>query len=78
MYAVGDERETYCLECGKFVKSTVRCRDVPFQSGLGIVKEILVFVCNDCDTVCAIPSQSTPAIAAARRELLSSQGTPSH
>jgi hypothetical protein len=70
MRAVGEHSEAYCWKCAKFVKTTAGNRDVPFSDGLGIAPDILVFVCDDCDEVCAIPSQSTPAIAAARREAL--------
>jgi hypothetical protein len=37
-------------------------RDVPFFDGSGIVDDILVAVCDECNNVVAIPAQSLDAI----------------
>ena len=62
----GDQIPALCEECGAAVTGTFRFRDVPFSDGIGFVKDILTVVCDQCDSVIAIPAQSTPAIKAAR------------
>jgi len=47
-------------------------RDVPFNDGEGMVRDILVGVCDACGEVVAIPPQSTPAIKAAREKATTS------
>src|SRR5882672_8646022 len=46
--------------------TTYLYRDVPFSDGSGVVKNILVGVCDKCADVIAVPPQSTPAIGATR------------
>jgi len=65
-YEAGEKSKAICAQCQMLVTTTFRYRDVPFDDGEGIVKDILVAVCNICDTVVAIPAQSTPAIRRAR------------
>lgn len=64
----GDRSRAICDRCGAVVDTTMRVRDVPFDDGAGIVPAILVAVCDRCDTVVAIPAQSTEAVAKAHRE----------
>jgi len=65
----GDQGKALCEHCQQVVTTTYVRRDVPFSDGQGQAKEILVGVCDDCDTVVAIPAQSTPSIKEARKRL---------
>ncbi|ARU55871.1 hypothetical protein OLMES_1797 [Oleiphilus messinensis] len=58
----GDTKKVACERCGCFQNATFKLRDVPVSDGSGLVKNILVGVCDACDTVAVIPHQSTPAI----------------
>ena len=64
----GDQERAVCFRCGAVTPTTYRRRDVPFSDGSGIATNILVGTCDVCDAVIAIPPQSTPAIAASRKE----------
>lgn len=66
LYEAGDKSKAICEHCKSLVPTTFMYRDVPFDDGSGIVKDILVAVCDICDAVVAIPAQSTPAIRRAR------------
>ncbi|WP_077044445.1 hypothetical protein [Pseudomonas sp. KK4] len=66
----GDQGKALCEHCQQIVTTTYVRRDVPFSDGQGQAKEILVGVCDDCDTVVAIPAQSTPSIKEARKQQL--------
>lgn len=66
LYEAGDKSKAICEHCKSLVPTTFMYRDVPFGDGSGIVKDILVAVCDICDAVVAIPAQSTPAIRRAR------------
>ncbi|AUF97195.1 hypothetical protein CXQ80_15820 [Pseudomonas sp. 02C 26] len=46
---------------------------MPFSDGQGQARDILVGVCSGCETVVAIPPQSTPAQACVSRGLIQSQ-----
>ncbi len=59
---VGDTKRAACNNCKSFEDVTFKIRDVPFSDGSGIVKDILVGVCNRCDSVAVLPHQSTPAV----------------
>lgn len=59
---VGDTRKVACNHCQSFEYSTFKLRNVPFSDGSGSVNNVLAGVCDKCDTVTVIPSQSTPAI----------------
>ena len=62
----------FCENCAKIVETTFVRRDIPFSDGKGLARNILVAQCSICATLIAIPSQSTPAIRAARdREVVS-------
>ncbi len=62
----GDKKKAICESCKAIVPTTYAYRDVPFRHSKGVVKDLLVAVCDQCDDVVAIPAQSTPAIAAAK------------
>lgn len=66
LYEAGNKSKAICEHCKSLVPTTFMYRDVPFDDGSGIVKDILVAVCDICDAVVAIPAQSTPAIRRAR------------
>lgn len=59
---VGDTLKAACNHCESFKTVTFALRDVPFSDSSGTVKDVLVGVCNTCDTVAVLPHQSTPAI----------------
>lgn len=65
-FSEGDRSKAICAHCKGVRATTFAYRDVPFSDGNGIVKNILVGVCEQCDSVASIPSQSTPAISKAR------------
>lgn len=62
IFKVGDQGQAICQHCQAIEPITYRLRDVPFSDGSGIVKGILVGVCDQCDAVVLTPRQSTPAI----------------
>ncbi|MCK0154929.1 hypothetical protein MWU49_14530 [Alcanivorax sp. S6407] len=66
IFKVGDTQKAICSHCQSLQTATYQLRDVPFSDGSGIVKNVLVGVCNQCDQVALLPHQSTPAV---RREL---------
>jgi len=59
---VGDQEKAACEKCSAFVTVTYCLRDVPFSDGSGLVSKVLVGVCEQCDQVCVLPQQSTPAV----------------
>lgn len=66
----GDHGTALCEHCQQVVATTYVRRNVPFSDGEGEAKDILVGVCDVCDTILAIPAQSTPAIKHARKPQL--------
>jgi len=70
LYVEGDKSKAICPHCKEIVATTFRRRDVPFSDGKGSARDILVSVCDTCDTVLAIPAQSTPAIKEARTKAI--------
>jgi hypothetical protein len=58
----GDTKKVACETCSSFQNATFQLRDVPFSDGSGLVKSVLVGVCDSCDSVVVVPHQSTPAI----------------
>jgi hypothetical protein len=59
---VGDTKKVACNTCESFQDVTFQLRDTPFNDGSGIVKNVLVGVCDRCDSVTVLPHQSTPAV----------------
>lgn len=59
---VGDTTKVACNHCQSFEYATFKLRSVPFSDGSGVVNNVLAGVCDKCDTITVIPSQSTPAI----------------
>lgn len=66
VYKAGETSKAICDHCKSLVTTTFVYRDVPFDDGTGLVKDILCAVCDRCDGVVAVPPQSTPAIRRAR------------
>ncbi|WDE04526.1 hypothetical protein SG34_024855 [Thalassomonas viridans] len=66
IFKVGDTQLAVCEACRSIKSMTFALRDVPFSDGSGIVKNVLVGVCDTCDYVIVTPQQSAPAI---KREL---------
>jgi hypothetical protein len=66
LYRAGEKISAICRSCGSVRQATFAYRNVPFSDGSGMVKDILVAVCDACEEVIATPAQSTPAIKAAR------------
>jgi len=62
IFKAGDQTNASCYRCEKFVPTTFKIRDVPVSEDRGVVKNILVGVCDNCDAVIFTPNQSTPAI----------------
>lgn len=59
---VGDEERAACGVCEAFRMVSYQLRDVPFDDGSGVVKNVIAGVCKTCDSVAVIPFQSVPAI----------------
>lgn len=62
IYRVGDTQKAICDLCESLESVTFKLRDVPFNDGSGMVKNVLVGVCDQCNEVCLLPHQSTPAV----------------
>ena len=62
VYKAGETGNAICDHCKSLVTTTFTYRDVPFDDGTGLVKDLLCAVCDQCDRVVAVPPQSTPAI----------------
>jgi len=59
---VGDTQKAACSNCEGFVQVTFKLRTVPFSDGVGVVKNLLVGVCDRCDCVVVLPHQSAPVV----------------
>ena len=62
IYNLGDKSRAICEGCAKVVATTFVYRDVAFDDGSGVVRDILVAVCDACEAIVDVPAQSTPAI----------------
>jgi len=58
----GDTKTVACNTCELLQNATFQLRDVPFSDGSGLAKNILVGVCDTCNSVAVVPHQSTPDI----------------
>lgn len=67
----GDTLQVICHTCGR-AEATHRLRDVPFSDHSGMVKNLLVAVCNGCQQVVAVPAQSAAQVKAAFTKVKSS------
>ncbi|GGC24745.1 hypothetical protein GCM10011363_46490 [Marivita lacus] len=66
VYKAGEKSKAVCQDCRALVSTTFAYRDVPFDDGTGVVKDVLASVCDQCERVVALPAQSTPAVQRAR------------
>ena len=62
IFKVGESQQAACDKCQSFENATFQLRDVPFSDGDGIVKNVLVGICDKCDSVTVLPHQSTPSV----------------
>ena len=62
LYKVGEKSKAICEQCGQLRSTTFKERNVPLRSGKGTVPNVLVAVCDTCDSVVSIPQQSVPRI----------------
>lgn len=60
IFKVGESQKAACNKCQSFENATFQLRDVPFSDGRGVVKNVLVGVCDKCNSVTVLPHQSTP------------------
>lgn len=65
-FTKGDKSKAICERCRAMSSTVFAYCDVPFSDGSGVVKGILVGVCERCGDVVSIPAQSTPAISKSR------------
>ena len=52
----GDQEKVACYTCNAFVTVTYAHRDVPFSDGSGTVKNTLVGICMECNSICVLTS----------------------
>ena len=62
LYKLGEKSKAICPFCHALRVTTFQERTVPFESGDGEVKDLLVAVCDTCDHTVATPQQSVPRI----------------
>ncbi|MDY4376890.1 hypothetical protein SOV92_03355 [Pectobacterium brasiliense] len=80
IFKVGDTQAALCNTCQSLETATFQLRDVPFSDNSGVVRQVLVGVCERCGNVAIIPHQSTPMIKKAldvQRKALESR-VPAH
>lgn len=72
LFQEGETSRGFCEKCSKIVQTFFVRSDMTFSDGKGVARNILVAKCAYCESVIAIPAQSTPAIREARaREVVS-------
>lgn len=64
----GDKVQMLCHTCGR-VDATHQLRDVPFSDQSGLVKNLLVAVCDSCQQVLAVPAQSAAQVTLAYKKV---------
>ena len=69
-YKAGENSKGICKDCRAVVTTKFAYRDVPFNDGIGIARNVLAGVCTLCDSVVSLPAQSEPQVAHARREAI--------
>lgn len=62
MFKENDKSKAICNVCEKLVSTTFKLRDVKTSDTKKVIKDILVGVCDECETTVAIPAQSTPEV----------------
>jgi hypothetical protein len=59
----GDKGNALCETCQGKVATTYQRRDVPLSDGSATVPNVLVGVCDTCDSVVTLPHQSVPRVS---------------
>jgi hypothetical protein len=67
LHKLGEKSRAICPFCKQLRTTTFREREVPLSSGKGVVKDLLLAVCDTCDHVVSIPQQSVPRVKEAVR-----------
>ncbi len=67
-WKVVDTSKAICFKCG-VTSTTFQVRDVPVSGTNITAPDLLVGVCDRCDSVVSVPQQSTPQIWAALAKL---------
>lgn len=62
IYKVGDTEQVICEQCQALKEAEFQLRNVPLSDNSGMVKNVLVGVCRQCDSVAVLPHQSVPAV----------------
>jgi broad-specificity NMP kinase len=62
LFKIGDVQKAGCEKCKAFVDATFVLRDVPLSDGSCIVENVLVGVCNQCDSVTVLPQQESELV----------------
>lgn len=62
IYREGETGHALCETCKSMVATTFVRRDVPLSDRSDIVKDVLVGVCDTCDSVVTMPHQSVPRV----------------
>jgi hypothetical protein len=63
----GERSEALCSQCGDWRETEFRYRTFRLEKSKKDVSDVLVAVCTVCDTILAVPHQSTPKLREARR-----------
>jgi RNase P subunit RPR2 len=69
MLKVGDLSRGICEQCGRVVETRFEYRTFQLEVPRIDVPAVLVSVCVTCDTVVAVPYQSSPRLNEARRAM---------
>ncbi len=59
IFKVGDTQKAICNNCASLENTTYKLGDLPVSDGLGVVKNVLVGICDNCESVVVLPHQST-------------------
>lgn len=51
-----------CHNCKSIQNVTLKRRDVPLSDDSKIIKNVLVGVCDNCDSVCVLPQESVSKV----------------
>jgi hypothetical protein len=59
---VGDKKKAACEKCKAFVNATFKLKDVDLSDKIAIVKNVLVGICDNCNSVIVLPHQSSDLV----------------
>ncbi len=62
LYKIGEKSQAICQFCNQIRPTTFTERDISLSSGKGMVPNVLIAVCDQCDRMVSIPQQSVPRI----------------